>query len=452
MFKSIFGQLIIILLFISCGSNKVEPTDNLSILSATINGTNLDGVIDNLQPPVEITIVFSTGLNLEKIKQELVLATDNGTVVSPGFSFANNQSKVVITAELEYSTTYSLTISTQPIGINNERLSDVYERSFTMAEDETIRSMPPCTSGDCIESKQLSNGGTANFDFYANYPIYADNAEWENLTQAIIVVHGQNRNADDYFNYLTYALNENNLSESTVLLAPWFKSESDAATGDFYWSSSNWREGQPSNNDVQLSSFAIVDSLISQLANKDKFPVMEKIIVTGHSSGGLFTHVYAASNKAESTYSNLSFDYVVANSQYFYYANNFRYNEGSATFSEPDNCVGFNFWPLGYNNVPGYLSGTTETTFNSQFVSRKITYLLGNGSASDPSLNTSDCSATLLGSSRYQRGENIFTFMNEYYNGMHVHQKVIVEGVSHDGEGMYKSPEFSGLLGDLLQE
>lgn len=47
-------------------------------------------------------------------------------------------------------------------------------------------------------------------------------------------------------------------------------------------------------------------------------------------------------------------------------------------------------------------------------------------------------------------GENIYKFMNTYYSGANAHEKAIVQGIGHDGEGRYKSPEFMSLLKNLL--
>jgi hypothetical protein len=309
--------------------------------------------------------------------------------------------------------------------------------------------MAPCSgTAACLESTTLSvNTIDGKVDFYSNYPIYLENAEWEKLKYAVIVVHGQSRNADDYFSYLTATLADIGAQDSTILIAPHFKKEQDSQQ-DLYWpTSSGWREGQVSSSDVKLSSFAVVDSLVDQLNNDDHFPLLEKIIVTGHSSGGLFTHLYGASNTSERDYPGKDFEYIVANSQYFYYPSDHRYDENSKAFYVPDNCTGFNFWPLGFLNGPAYLDASlSEEEFNSQFINRNITYLLGNGAGADGSLNTTNCAATLLGTSRYQRGENIFTYMNTFFSDNHLHTKTIVNGVGHDGEGMYKSPEFSDLL------
>jgi hypothetical protein len=95
------------------------------------------------------------------------------------------------------------------------------------------------------------------------------------------------------------------------------------------------------------------------------------------------------------------------------------------------------------------VSALDNATFNDRFVSRSITYLLGNGSGSDSEFNTTDCEAVLSGSSRYQRGENMYLYMGLKYPN-HNHKKTIAQGISHNGRAIYTSPEFKALLAQLL--
>jgi len=312
--------------------------------------------------------------------------------------------------------------------------------------------MNPCTNvGDCLRSVEL-NGSQANgtFEFYSNYPIYEEKAQWENLTHAVIVVHGASHDPQNYYGYMTNTFETQSVSENTVLIAPFFRNTSTGSSQDFFWSNTNWRRGSPSSNSNRISSFGAIDALIDRLSDKDRFPVLTKIIITGHSSGAAFTHVYAAANTSEIKHPSMDFEYVVANSQFFYYPTVQRINESNNQLFTPAGCAAYTVWPLGYNAIPPYLAGVTASTFNSQFVSRNITYLLGNGSQSDPTLNTGDCENTLQGTSRFKRGENMFRFMELSYSGTHTHKRVIVNGIGHDGQGMYQSNEFRTFLTQLL--
>lgn len=448
--KIILSLSLLIGLIWSCEEDTPQ-VDPISLFGITVNGINLvDGTI-NVPVDAEIELLFSAGLDIPAF--EAAFSLSNGTSdVSVDFQYANATSKAIVsTSSLDFSTLYTLRVARTAIGARQETLEEAITLNFTTIDEGEITQLSPCTSAsnNCLQTVAIAP--QANFDFYSNYPIYQENARWELLENAVIVVHGQNRNADEYFSWLTSTFNNADLSNNTILISPFFKDQNDAGPGDIHWRTSGWREGQNSSDATGLSSFAVIDELIAQLANKDRFPVLKKVIITGHSSGGLWTQVYAAANRAENLNTGLGFEYVVANSQYFYYPDEVRYNESSQIFVEPVGCSTFSQWPLGFANPPAYLSGIPEATVNQQLIERKVTYLLGNGPQADPTLNTNDCEATLLGSSRFRRGENAHLLMQTNYPTNNQHQKVVVEGIGHNGQQMYQSPEFRTLIQDLLK-
>ncbi len=450
--KSILSLWFVASFFIlSCGEDESDTAANIEILSATVNGANANGA--NLNVPLEanIEIVFSSALDPAAFQSAFSISGGNNPVEYT-LAYANATSKVTATAILDYNTTYTVSVSNNVIGARGEKLKSPLNFTFKTAEDDVIRAMNPCTNGgDCLRSVELQGSqGAGTFEFYSNYPIYEEKAEWEKLTHAVIVVHGASHDPQNYFTYMTNTFDNQNVAESTVLIAPFFRSTSTGSTDDFYWSNTSWRRGSPSSNTNKLSSFEAIDAIIDQLSDKNRFPVLQKIIVTGHSSGAAFTHVYSAANRSEAKHTSIDFEYVVANSQFFYYPDGRRINESNNQLYTPAGCAGYNIWPLGYNATPAYLSGVNSSTFNSQFVSRKVTYLLGNGNQSDPTLNTQDCENTLQGSSRFRRGDNMFKYMELAYPSTHNHKRVIVNGIGHDGQGMYQSNEFKTFLTQLL--
>lgn len=444
-------MLAIVLVFVGCGKDDVDMPAELSLLGVSANGASLRNGDVDLPTELSISLTFSASLDQVAFQDALEIRDTDGRV-EPVVSFANGSSKAILDMVLEPEKEYHLTVMMGELGANGQRLKTPVDILFTTGKEGPITSMPPCVNaGDCVRSVSLQGtDGAGTFDFYSNYPVYEENARWEDLTQAVIVVHGISINPDDYYGYMTNTLEALSLSESTVLIAPFFRTSTSGAD-DFYWSDTGWREGKESRGMNRISSFQVLDELISRLADTSHFPVLDQIIITGQSSGGLFTHLFAPANRSEGRYPGIRFDYLVSESQYFYYPDGQRIDESTGELYTPGGCTGYDLWPLGFEVQPAYVTATGKAAFDDQFVKRGITYILGNGSGTDNSLNTTDCAATLLGPSRYLRGEAMFRYMELRYPGQHHHKKVIVPGVMHDGRAVYQSATFRTFLLELLQ-
>lgn len=434
---------------LSCSSEDPDIA-SISVLSTSLNGTAVGSTtMSNIPVATSVVVVFGTALDPAKFEQQISISPATTSQIS----YSNQSSKATIALMLEFETSYTIKILPGVVGANGSKLSEAIEISFTTVPDGTIHALPPCTSAtnDCLNTMSIQGeGGAADFKFYSTYPLTEENAEWTDLKYAIIVVHGMNRDADNYFSYMATTLMQEELADEVILISPSFKINTEAIASEYFWSGNGWREGQNSQNAEKISSFGIIDAVAEQLANQTKFPALEKVVVTGHSSGALFTHLYAAANKAEPLYETIEFNYIVANSQFFYYPDEQRIKESNNQLYTPGGCAGYTLWPMGFGSVPPYVSSFTQTEFNNQFKDRAVTYLLGNGSDADPTLNTTDCTATLLGSSRFNRGVNMFQYMELSYPSNHSQQKVIVNGIGHDGQAMFQSPEFRALLSDIL--
>lgn len=453
-----FDRKIILFYFLalifSCSkdSGSDVEVESINLISVYDNsGAIINDGDENISTNLVLRLIFSKVISITSIENTFNI---NPSVSENNISFDYKSSNTVveITLNLEYNTNYNISLQGN-IGNNGEQLSQPFNLNFKTQVDDTIYYRPPCTSiADCKRSVMISKESVqGNFDFYSNYDIYEDKAKWENLKKAVIVIHGGSFNADDYFGHLTSTFQDLGLSNSTVLISPHFKSEAENSD-DLYWRPYIYRDGKLSGSQLKISSFEVLDIIIDRLSNKEFFPVLDEIIVTGTSSGGRMTHTYAAANRSESKYSSINFEYIVSNSQYFYYPNSERINEQTNNLYSPSGCSGMNNWPFGYQNVPEYINVLDKESFDNIFVNRSVTYLNGNGNYENGDINTDNCEYVLLGSTRFKRGENMFRYMNLKYNDNHNHKRVIVDGVSHNGRRMYQSSEFKSLLTQLFND
>lgn len=453
-----FDRKIILFYFLalisSCSkdSGSDVEVESINLISVYDNsGAIINDGDENISTNLVLRLIFSKVISITSFENTFNI---NPSVPENNISFDYKSSNTVveITLNLEYNTSYNISLQGN-IGNNGEQLSQPFNLNFKTQVDDTIYYRPPCTSiADCKRSVLISKESVqGNFDFYSNYDIYEDKAKWENLKKAVIVIHGGSFNADDYFGHLTSTFLDLGLSNSTVLISPHFKSEAENSD-DLYWRPYIYRDGKLSGSQLKISSFEVLDIIIDRLSNKEFFPVLDEIIVTGTSSGGRMTHTYAAANRSESKYSSINFEYIVSNSQYFYYPNSERINEQTNNLYSPSGCSGMNNWPFGYQNVPEYINVLDKESFDNIFVNRSVTYLNGNGNYENGDINTDNCEYVLLGSTRFKRGENMFRYMNLKYNDNHNHKRVIVDGVSHNGRRMYQSSEFKSLLTQLFND
>lgn len=443
---AILPALIITMLLFGC-SGEDDTVDELSVYSTSINGSNFSEGQTNIPLNGTIEITFSHILNAEAFEESLSFTNAQGEA-SYTTTLANAGTKAIISySGLDTGSSYTLTVNQGVIGNNGESLSSDFSRSFT-STNEMEETKTPCTnaSEECLQQIEISEG--ISFEFYSSYDIISDSEYiWADIEEVVIVVHGQNRNADEYFRFMTNAIGDIGNLDNTIVIAPYYRDEANASDEELYWGS-NWREGANSaNSGVEISAFTVLDQIVNYLADKEKFPDLKEIKFAGHSSGATLVQHYAITNISESAYSEYEFQYVVANNQYFYYPDGRRFNESTGEFYTPADCTGYDFWPYGYETAPAYVEGMTREDLLQQQISRNTIYLLGtNDTQTEGSLNTTDCAAVLLGSNRLERGRNIFNYFETFYPDNN--QKIIeVPNIGHDANAMFNSEVFKEWLG-----
>ena len=451
----ILSYLSACILLWSCGKSESDETKTISVISLTVNGIPLtDGTV-NVPLELNLQIAFSGKIIPELLESNLSINNQGNKLSDLDFSYTNASTKVSISALLDYNTTYLLTLGPVNIGEDNAVLDQGVSRSFTTKDEGIITSREPCLSAanDCLENLELASEGiSGRFSLYSSYTVEPDNARWEAVKNAVITIHGQNRDGDAYFESMANSLKSLNKQANTVLLSPVFKDQNAAAGNDLYWSGTGWRQGTISGGGIAKSSVWVIEQILARLSNEDVFPSLDKVIIAGHSSGALMTQVLAALIDSEEYVEKFDLQFVVANSQYFYYPRDVRYDTGKGSFQMVTGCPGYNHWPYGYNQFPAYLGNLSQNALESNLIGNKVLYLLGsNDVTTTGTLNTSDCAAVLLGENRLRRGENMFDLLQTYFPAMHHSQKTIVNGVGHDFNGMFLSSEFKSWLTEILK-
>jgi len=273
---------------------------------------------------------------------------------------------------------------------------------------------------------------TGTVEYWNNHSVDVSN---DRLNQAVIVIHGMNRNADDYYRYIEQAANTENSFDQTLILAPKFKTiDDDLSDNELYWSASGWKKGFKAKNGNRTPSFQVIDTLLDKI--NTNFPTIKYITLIGHSAGGQFVQRYAALSEQESALrSDLQLRYIVANPSSYLYLNSERPQSSSA-------CNDYDLYHYGLANLPSSLSYTNldTTRIQQQLTSRSVFLLLGteDNNPNSSSLDTS-CGANAQGFNRYERGNAYYNHIKQV-NPNAQHTKSEVEGVGHSANALFNTP------------
>lgn len=262
------------------------------------------------------------------------------------------------------------------------------------------------------------------------------------VTQAIIVVHGTDRNADDYFVSMGDAAALAGRLQNTLIIAPFFVTTDDTPLADEpVWTSNGWRIGDLSSStgpQPRISSYAAIDTIVARLGNRSRFPRLSRIVVTGHSAGGQLLHRYAATNRIEPTLSGIVVRYVVANPSSWLYVSPERFNGSSFTMpATAAACPDYDDWHYGVQSRNTYANALPATLLKQNLVSRDVIVIVGTADTLTADLDVS-CGANVQGLRRYQRGLTLMDYMNALNPG-NGHRLVTVPGVGHSHQGMFTS-------------
>jgi pimeloyl-ACP methyl ester carboxylesterase len=272
--------------------------------------------------------------------------------------------------------------------------------------------------------------------YYGNYSLSRGAA----VTRAIVVVHGINRNAQDYFGSIERAATNIGVAETTIIIAPRFQIEQDEREDhDAYWTDSgrnSWKDGGGALAPAGLSSFKVMDEVLTALADNDRFPGLTRITLVGHSAGGQFTQRYAAAGRAPDTLRGVTIVYVTANPSSYLYLNSYR-PIGEKLL---ESCPGYNDYKYGLDRRNEYCSILNDERIRHQYIGRLVTYLLGSADVDQDDDLETVCAANVQGRNRFERGRFYYSALRTFFPSAQ-HDMVIVPEVGHDHDAMFNSTQ-----------
>lgn len=249
------------------------------------------------------------------------------------------------------------------------------------------------------------------------------------IKKAVIVVHGSERNADTYFNGMADVCRIAGKTDSTVIVSPHFKLETDTLLpSEFTWTDEGWLSGDLNTNGQKTSSFTIIDNFVETFLAH--YPALEEIIVTGHSAGGQLTQRYAVGSKVENKFSTVKFRYIVLNPGSYVYLN------AKRPVMDAEKCA-YNDYKYGLDHRNAYMGQFSVENLVTDYLKRKVVYMVGDLDNTSADIDQA-CPARYQGPTRRQRGQLYLQTLNQEFP-FHNHLLFVVPNVAHTQHGMYHS-------------
>ncbi len=301
----------------------------------------------------------------------------------------------------------------------------------------------PCTvaTADCTHWIALGDGPARS----RVYSTYAPDARNENITRALVVIHGAGRNAASYFSTSIEAASRADAIANTLIIAPRFAANNERSCQDslaaheINWTctGNNWRAGGVAIGNEALTSFDFADAILRKLARKDIFPNLKTIVVAGHSAGGQLVTRYAMASQIHDTL-GIPVAYIVANPSSYAYPDPDRPVAGSTgyqPYADRVNCANYDSWPYGLTQRRGYAARLTDDQLKRQLSARPVTYLLGELDTLPTVSFDSSCPAMAQGPNRLARGRAFVNHVKQKYGAPH--QLVVVPRCGHSARCMF---------------
>lgn len=287
---------------------------------------------------------------------------------------------------------------------------------------------------------------------HAEFPLYLS-ADWNvpnpQVTRAIIVIHGKLRNANVYFHTAERARDAAGASaNSTLLIAPQFLATLDTQAHTepadlLRWNDNAWMGGEAAQAPLPISSYTVLDTIVSRLAERKLFPNLRHVVFAGHSGGAQVVQRYAVATRETGVLASEGIDvrYVVASPSSYAYFDAERPNAaGVAAPFDASQCPGFDQWKYGMANRPPYLSDRTPAQLEAAYVGRRVDYLVG-GNDDNPQQAALDrsCPAEAQGPQRVARAQAYYRYLQARHPEGLNQTFHVVPGVGHNGARMLTS-------------
>lgn len=263
--------------------------------------------------------------------------------------------------------------------------------------------------------------------YYRTYPL---NTENKDIKRAVIVIHGLNRTADNYFRYAVGSAKAEGRLKDTIIVAPKFQIKADKPEANDHVWDGDWSQGDDSVDGKKFSSFEAVDQIVEHLTLKGKFPNLKTIVVAGHSAGGQFVGRYLAGGQA----AKVKLVFLVMNPSSYLYVDN-RRPIGGGKFAATTDAN--NKYKYGLLDLNSYLN-QQPPRLRINIFGRTAWYLAGTADTGKDDLDERE-PAMKQGKNRFERWSNFRDYVQLFPDWRDSAKFESVPGIAHSANGMLNS-------------
>jgi len=265
----------------------------------------------------------------------------------------------------------------------------------------------PANAGMYYERFNITRSGTTLWaGLYTSQPYQVPD---ENITRAIIVIHGKSLDASGYSNVVRK--NMKDYLGKAIVVAPFFERNIARADIDQLFWGSSWPELGRSSSLLpwRISSGEVLDLLMASLYST--FPNLTSIVISGHSAGGQITQ------RAACVFGDRDDVAFLASAPSSYaYPGPHRYSAGS--WGIPVSPATYDDWKYGFSNLSTvtYVDAIGAHEMCRRFFKAKITYMVGELD-NDPASSSLDVTANAMvqGAQRREHQDNFYNYLKYYH-------------------------------------
>ncbi|SOV02403.1 uncharacterized protein UDID_05545 [Ustilago sp. UG-2017a] len=296
-----------------------------------------------------------------------------------------------LTTLLTTLTVLTSTVSADYVPFPHQRHSHLLRRdasTYTAHLKDTslgyeIHTKPGAPSGSRLTSIPVGTSSHSLATYWTRNP---NNAA---AKQAFIMIHGRNRNGNDYWTIMSKivdaAVSDNYASAdpNAIIVAPQFYSEKlnegQYEKHQLAWDDVNaWQAGEAAIHpkSAKETSFDALDALFDHFSNQTAYPSLEELVFVGHGGGGQLINRYGIVAKDMSA-NALSVRFIAGDPSSSAYFTDHRPTT-NADIASKSTCPLYNTWRYGFDNFTGTLDGLkTPQAYFAQNVVRDVRYIVG---------------------------------------------------------------------------